>query len=130
MAEELNAKEAADYSLEEINEKDNEANKNESTEQAETTTKKTSIKTADLSLILDIPLKLSVIFGKSKMRINDLLQLGQGSVIELDKEVGEPLEIYANDKLLAYGEVVVINDKFGIKLLNIVSPEERITKLK
>ncbi len=130
MAEELNAKEASDYSLEEINEKEANSAASENTVEPEAPVKKASVKTSDLGFILDIPLKLSVIFGKSKMRINDLLQLGQGSVIELDKEVGEPLEIYANDKLLAYGEVVVINDKFGVKLLNIVSPEERISKLK
>lgn len=130
MGEELNGKEASDYSLEEINEDENNLKDSEIFSESETSAKKTPIKTADLSLILDIPIKLSVIFGKSKMRINELLQLGQGSVVELDKEVGEPLEIYAGDKLLAYGEIVVINEKFGIKLLNIVSPEERITKLK
>jgi len=84
----------------------------------------------DLDFILDIPLKLSVEFGRTKMAIKDLMQLGQGSVIELAKEIGEPLEIYANDKLLAMGEVVVINEKFGIRLTNIVSPKERIEKLK
>jgi len=84
----------------------------------------------DLDFILDIPLKLSVEFGRTKMAIKDLMQLGQGSVIELAKDIGEPLEIYANDKLLAMGEVVVINEKFGIRLTNIVSPKERIEKLK
>ena len=83
----------------------------------------------DLGLILDIPLELSVEFGKVKIVINDLIQLGQGSIIELDKSVGDPLEIYINGKLIARGEVVVVDDKFGIRVTDIVSPIERVKSL-
>ena len=74
-----------------------------------------------LKMILDVPLKLSVELGRTKMLINDLLQLGQGSVIELDKIAGEPMEILINDKLVAMGEVVVVNEKFGVRLTDVVS---------
>lgn len=82
-----------------------------------------------LDLILDIPLTVSVELGRSKMLINDLLQLGQGSVIELTKLVGEPLEVLVNQKLVARGEVVVVNEKFGVRLTDIVSPMERVKSL-
>ena len=87
------------------------------------------VKKKDLDLILDIPLELSVELGKSKMLINDLLKLGQGSIVELDKLSGEPLEIYVNRKLIAKGEVVVVNEKFGIRLIDIITPIERVRKL-
>tara|TARA_Y100000294_G_C8458964_1_gene297763 strand:- start:259 stop:660 length:402 start_codon:yes stop_codon:yes gene_type:complete len=83
----------------------------------------------NLDMILDIPLVVTVELGRTKMMINDLLQLGQGSVIELSKLVGEPLEILVNDKLVARGEVVVVNEKFGVRLTDIVSPMERIESL-
>ncbi|MCF8720290.1 flagellar motor switch protein FliN [Nitrospina gracilis] len=82
-----------------------------------------------LDLILDIPLTVTVELGRSKMLIHDLLQLGQGSVIELTKMVGEPLEVLVNDKLVARGEVVVVNEKFGVRLTDIVSPMERVQSL-
>jgi len=82
-----------------------------------------------LDLILDIPLTVSVELGRSKMLINDLLQLGQGSVIELTKLVGEPLEVLVNQKLVARGEVVVVNEKFGVRLTDIISPMERVQSL-
>ena len=82
-----------------------------------------------LDMILDIPLKVSVELGRTKILVNDLLQLGQGSVIELNKMAGDPLEVLVNDKLVARGEVVVVNEKFGIRLTDIVSPLERIEKL-
>lgn len=82
-----------------------------------------------LDLILDIPLEITVELGRAKMIINDLLQLGQGSVIELNKLAGEPLEILINQKLIARGEVVVVNEKFGIRLTDIISPMERIKQL-
>jgi flagellar motor switch protein FliN len=85
--------------------------------------------TKSLDLILDIPLTVTVELGRSKMLINDLLQLGQGSVIELKKLVGEPLEVLVNKKLVARGEVVVINEKFGVRLTDIVSPMERVQSL-
>ncbi len=83
----------------------------------------------EIDFILDIPLELSVELGKTKMIVNDLLQLGQGSIVELDKLAGEPLEIYINQKLVARGEVVVVNEKFGVRLTDIVSPMERVKSL-
>jgi flagellar motor switch protein FliN len=74
-----------------------------------------------LKMILDVPLKVSVELGRTKMLVNDVLQLGQGSVIELDKIAGEPMEILINDKLVAMGEVVVVNEKFGVRLTDVVS---------
>jgi flagellar motor switch protein FliN/FliY len=82
-----------------------------------------------LDFILDIPLEISVELGRTRMIINDLLQLGQGSVIELSKLAGEPLEIFVNGKLVARGEVVVVNEKFGVRVTDIVSPMERVKSL-
>ena len=89
----------------------------------------TSGENKSLDLILDIPLTVAVELGRSKMLINDLLQLGQGSVIELTKLVGEPLEVLVNQKLVARGEVVVVNEKFGVRLTDIVSTMERVKSL-
>ena len=86
-------------------------------------------KEANLDLILDIPLSVTVELGRSKMLINDLLQLGQGSVVELTKLVGDPLEVLVNDKLVARGDVVVVNEKFGVRLTDIVTPMERVKSL-
>ena len=83
----------------------------------------------NVDLILDIPLTVTVELGRTKMLINDLLQLSQGSVVELAKLVGEPLEVLVNQKLVARGEVVVVNEKFGIRLTDIVSPLERVHSL-
>ena len=83
----------------------------------------------DLDFILDIPLALSVELGRTRMLVNDLLQLGQGSIVELNKLAGEPLEILINNKLVARGEVVVVNEKFGVRLTDIVSPIERVKSL-
>ncbi len=88
------------------------------------------LKVQNLDFILDIPLKVSVELGRTTVVIKDLLQLGQGSVLELDKLAGEPLEILVNGKLVAKGEVVVVNEKFGIRLTDIISPIERIESLK
>ena len=85
--------------------------------------------TKSLDLILDIPLTVAVELGRSKMLINDLLQLGQGSVIELTQLVGAPLEVLVNQKLVARGEVVVVNEKFGVRLTDIVSTMERVKSL-
>lgn len=84
----------------------------------------------NIGFILDIPLQLSVEIGRARMIINDLLQLGQGSVIELEKLAGEPFDVLVNNKLIARGEVVVVNEKFGIRLTDIISPTERIEQLK
>lgn len=88
------------------------------------------LKVQNLDFILDIPLKVSVELGRASVVIKDLLQLGQGSVLELDKLAGEPLEVLVNGKLVARGEVVVVNEKFGIRLTDIISPLERIETLK
>ena len=88
------------------------------------------LKIQNLDFILDIPLKVTAELGRTQILIKDLLQLGQGSVLELDKLAGEPLEILVNGKLVAKGEVVVVNEKFGIRLTDIISPIERIETLK
>ncbi|MDQ6732696.1 MAG: flagellar motor switch protein FliN [Nitrospirota bacterium] len=93
----------------------------------ETKTNETSIK--NLDFILDIPMQVSVQLGSTKMLIRDLLQLGQGSVVELEKLAGEPLEVLVNHRLVARGEVVVVNEKFGIRLTDVVSAVERIQHL-
>ncbi len=90
---------------------------------------KEKVDDSNLDLILDIPLTVTVELGRSKMLINDLLQLGEGSVIELTKLVGEPLEVLINGKLVARGEVVVVNEKFGVRLTSIVTPKERVRSL-
>jgi flagellar motor switch protein FliN/FliY len=91
---------------------------------------KTSGGVQSLDFILDIPLKITVELGRSRMAIRDILQLAQGSVVELSKFAGEPLEVLVNDKLIARGEVVVVNEKFGVRLTDIISPVERIEQLK
>lgn len=83
-----------------------------------------------VDFILDIPLQVSVELGRTHMLINDLLQLGQGSVVELSKLAGEPMEVFVNQKLIARGEVVVVNEKFGVRLTDIISPLERVEQLK
>lgn len=84
----------------------------------------------NLQLILDIPLKVTVELGRTKMVVSELLNLGQGSVIELNKLAGEPMEVLVNDKLVARGEAVVVNEKFGVRLTDIISPTERVEQLK
>jgi flagellar motor switch protein FliN/FliY len=83
----------------------------------------------ELDFILDIPLEVSAELGRTRLLINELLQLGQGSVVELNKLAGEPLEVYVNGKLVARGEAVVINEKFGVRLTDIISPIERVKQL-
>src|SRR5512142_3372889 len=82
-----------------------------------------------LDFVLDIPLEVSVELGRAKRLISDLLQLGQGSVVELNKLAGEPLEVFVNQKLVARGEVVVVNEKFGVRLTDIISAVERVKQL-
>lgn len=84
----------------------------------------------ELDFILDIPVEVTAQLGKTKMLIKDLLQVGPASVVELDRLAGEPVDVLVNDKLVAKGEVVVINENFGVRLTEIVTPIERITKLK
>jgi flagellar motor switch protein FliN/FliY len=87
-------------------------------------------KDRNLALILDIPLRVTVELGRTKMPVNELLNLTQGSVVELSKLAGEPMEVYVNDKLIAKGEAVVVNEKFGVRLTDIISPSERVESLK
>jgi len=96
------------------------SNPNENTERS----------TRRLDLLLDVPLDLTVELGRARMSIQDLLALGPGSVIELDKVSGEPLDILVNNRLIARGEAVVVNDKFGVRITDIVSPSERIARLR
>ncbi|WP_369816911.1 flagellar motor switch protein FliN [Nitrosovibrio sp. Nv17] len=83
----------------------------------------------DIDIIMDIPVQLTVQLGRTKISIKNLLQLAQGSVVELDGLAGEPMDVLVNGYLIAQGEVVVVNDKFGIRLTDIITPSERIRKL-
>ena len=83
-----------------------------------------------IEFLLDVPLDVSVEIGRNRMLIHELLQLGQGSVIELNKLAGEPLDVLINNRLVARGEAVVVNERFGVRLTEIVSPAERIERLK
>ncbi|AFJ55512.1 MAG: flagellar motor switch protein FliN [Pseudomonadales bacterium RIFCSPLOWO2_12_60_38] len=84
----------------------------------------------NLDVILDIPVSISMEVGSTEINIRNLLQLNQGSVIELDRLAGEPLDVLVNGTLIAHGEVVVVNEKFGIRLTDVISPSERIKKLR
>ncbi len=84
----------------------------------------------NIDVILDVPVTLSMEVGRTRIPIRNLLQLNQGSVVELDRAAGEPLDVFVNGTLVAHGEVVVVNDKFGIRLTDVISPSERIRKLK
>jgi flagellar motor switch protein FliN len=83
-----------------------------------------------LDVILDVPVTLSLEVGRTRLPIRSLLQLNQGSVVELERAAGEPLDVFVNGTLVAHGEVVVVNEKFGIRLVDVVSPAERIRKLR
>ena len=84
----------------------------------------------NLEVILDIPVTISMEIGRTKISIRNLLQLNQGSVVELDRLAGEPMDVLVNGTLIAHGEVVVVNEKFGIRLTDVISAQERIKKLK
>lgn len=84
----------------------------------------------NLDVILDVPVTLAMEVGRTRVSIRNLLQLNQGSVIELDRAAGEPLDVFVNGTLVAHGEVVVINEKFGIRLTDVISPAERVRKLR
>jgi flagellar motor switch protein FliN/FliY len=107
------------------------AEENSTTEEAveENVDETEEMEARELDFILDIPLELSVELGKTKMLVNDLLQLAQGSIIELNKLAGEPLEVYINRKLIARGEVVVVNEKFGVRLTDVITPIDRVKSL-
>ncbi|MBL6749014.1 MAG: flagellar motor switch protein FliN [Nevskia sp.] len=84
----------------------------------------------NLDVLLDVAVSLSLEVGRARLPIRTLLQLNQGSVVELERAAGEPLDVYANGTLIAHGEVVVVNEKFGVRLIDVVSPAERIRKLR
>ena len=89
----------------------------------------TEVPVNDINMVLDIPVQLSVELGRTKITIKNLLQLAHGSVVELDAMAGEPMGVFVNGTLIAQGEVVVVNDKFGIRLTDIITPSERMRKL-
>ena len=89
-----------------------------------------AVRDVNLEVILDVPVMLSMEVGQTRISIRNLLQLNQGSIVELDRAAGEPLAVYVNGPLVAQGEVVVVNDKFGIRLTDVVSPAERLRKLR
>lgn len=84
----------------------------------------------DMDMVMDIPVTISMEIGRTRISIRNLLQLSQGSVVELDRLAGEPMDVLVNDTLIAHGEVVVVNDKFGIRLTDVISQSERIKKLR
>lgn len=90
----------------------------------------TNNREVNIDVILDVPVTLSMEVGRTRIPIRNLLQLNQGSVVELDRAAGEPLDVFVNGTLVAHGEVVVVNEKFGIRLTDVISPAERIKKLK
>ncbi len=96
---------------------------------SESNTIEGSLQEGKLDVILDIPVSLSMEVGRTQIAIRNLLQLTQGSVVELDRLAGEPLDVMVNGTLIAHGEVVVINEKYGIRLTDVMSPQERIKKL-
>lgn len=102
----------------------------DSVELDELTDEGTPVTDPKLDVILDIPVTLSMEVGQTDIPISNLLQLNQGSVIELDRVAGEPLDVMVNGTLIAHGEVVVVNDRYGIRLTDVISPQERIKRLK
>lgn len=94
------------------------------------TAKPTGNDELNLDVILDVPVTVSMEIGRTKINIRNLLQLNQGSVVELDRLAGEPMDVLVNGTLIAHGEVVVVNEKFGIRLTDVISPTERVKKLK
>lgn len=97
---------------------------------ADATASGRSSKDVNLDVVLDIPVNISMEIGRTKISIRNLLQLNQGSVVELDRLAGEPMDVLVNGTLIARGEVVVVNEKFGIRLTDIISPAERVKKLR
>ncbi len=104
------------------------AGRKENTQKAEARSG-ANLDSRDIDLLLDVPLQVSVEVGRTRMLIKDFLQMKEGGVIELDKMADEPLDLYVNSRLIARGEAVVVNEKFGLRLIDVVSPSERIEKL-
>lgn len=95
---------------------------------AETTQFSTKPEKQELNFLFNVPMKVSVELGQGRINIRDLLTLGQGSVLELDKLAGEPLEVLVNNRLVSRGEVVVINDKYGVRLTDVINPEDKVSE--
>ena len=113
------------------NSEKSESNINDTSSEISGSQEKSGIRSSiHLDFILDVPIEVTVELGRAKLLVNELLKLGQGSVIELSKLAGETLEILANQKLIARGEVVVVNDKYGVRLTEVISPMERVERLK
>jgi flagellar motor switch protein FliN len=87
-------------------------------------------KELNLDVILDVPVTVSLEVGRTRMPIRNLLQLNQGSVVELERDAGDPFDVYVNGTLIAHGEVVVVNERFGIRLTDVISPSERVKRLR
>ncbi len=104
--------------------------KNEAVAAAAADAEADAARDVNLEVILDVPVTLSMEVGRTRIAIRNLLQLNQGSVVELDRAAGEPLDVFVNGTLVAHGEVVVVNEKFGIRITDVISPAERIRKLK
>jgi flagellar motor switch protein FliN/FliY len=98
-------------------------------EQIEVKKSSTASDEINMDVILDVPVTVSMEIGRTQINIRNLLQLNQGSVVELDRFAGEPLDVLVNGTLIAHGEVVVVNDKFGIRLTDVISPSERVKRL-
>jgi len=92
-------------------------------------TKEPTVDSSKLEFIMDIPLHVTVELGRTKLLVKDVLQLNQGAVVELSKLAGEPLDVFVNSKLIARGEAVVVNEKFAIRLVDIISPNERVERV-
>lgn len=109
------------------------SNETETVEQVASAAEKVAKATQDLphnlDFLLDVTLRVSVEVGRTRMTIQDLLQLGQGAVVELSKLAGEPLDVYINDRHVARGEAVIVNEKFGVRITDIISQQERIEQL-
>ncbi|MDX1497584.1 MAG: flagellar motor switch protein FliN [Salinisphaeraceae bacterium] len=103
---------------------------NNGAEQPTTAATEDSHTDVNMDVILDVSVTLSMELGRARVPIRNLLQLNQGSVVELERMAGEPLDVYVNNTLIAHGEVVVVNDRFGVRLTDVVSPAERIRRLK
>lgn len=134
-AQKNNAEALADDATEQATEQVSEASAQNDYEPAafkdlEKKTNQLTTTDANLEVILDIPVTLSMEIGRTELPISSLLQLNQGSVVELDRLAGEPMDVLINGTLIAHGEVVVINEKFGIRLTDVISPAERVQKLK
>jgi len=125
---------ASDNDMEKTAAADTAVNGSEKTPSGDAAKKKTDSfakeGSVNMEFVLDIPLEITVELGRTKMLINDMLKLGQGSVIELTKLAGESLEILANQKPIARGEVVVVNEKYGVRLTEVISPMERVKRLR